>query len=145
MKNLKIEWKHLDVDGETCVRCSDTGETLAQVVEDLTKKFESKGIRVEYIETKLDDTQIPQSNVILFNGIPLEDVLDIKVSENYCESCTSLLGRNTFCRTVEYEGTVFEDIPAKAIRQAALKTLGLPDEQETAASAPACCCGCDCK
>lgn len=142
MKNLKIEWKHLDVDGETCVRCSDTGETLAQVVEDLSKKLAPKGIKVEYIETKLDDTQIPQSNIILFNGAPIEKVLDIAVSKNYCESCTSLLGKDTYCRTVEYEGTVFEDIPGKAIRQAAFKTLGLKDDQETAECSSGCSCGC---
>ena len=142
MKNLKIEWKHLDVDGETCVRCSDTGETLAQVVADLTKKLKPKGIEVEFIETKLDDSQIPQSNIILFNDVPIEVVLDIAVSKNYCESCTSLLGKDTYCRAVEYEGIVFEDIPAKAIRQAALKTLSLEDDQETAAYAPGCGCGC---
>lgn len=28
MKTLEIEWRHLDVQGETCDRCYDTGENL---------------------------------------------------------------------------------------------------------------------
>ncbi len=142
MKNLKIEWQHLDVEGQTCVRCSDTGQTLAEVVEELQEKLQPMGIKVEYVETKLDDKQIPQSNVILFNGVPIEEVLDIKVSQNFCESCTSLLGKETYCRTVEFEGTVCEDIPAKAIRQAAYMSLGLKEALETAACSSGCGCGC---
>ncbi len=144
MKNLKIEWKHLDVDGQTCVRCSDTGQTLAEVVEELKVKLHPMGIEVEYVETKLNDSQIPQSNVVLFNGVPIEEVLDIKVSQNFCDSCTSLLGKDTYCRTVEFEGTVCEDIPAKAIRQAAFKRLGLKEAEEPAAAPSGCGCGCGC-
>lgn len=32
MKTLKIEWRHLDVGGETCERCYDTGENLVNEV-----------------------------------------------------------------------------------------------------------------
>lgn len=28
METLKIEWRHFDVEGETCDRCYDTGENL---------------------------------------------------------------------------------------------------------------------
>ena len=125
MKTLKIEWRHLDVEGETCDRCYDTGENLNQEAKRLNRVLNPQGILVEVAETKLDDTQIPQSNTILFNGVPIEDILSIKVSENYCDSCTLLLGKKTYCRTVFYEGNEYEDIPAKAIRQAALKILGM--------------------
>jgi len=134
---LKIEWRHLDVEGETCNRCYDTGENLNAEVKRLNRMLEPQGIKVEWFETKLDDTQIPQSNTILFNGVPIEDILNIEVSENYCDSCTSLLGTKTYCRTVMYDGIEFEDVPAKAIRQAALKVLGL---EET----PAIQSGCNC-
>ncbi|MCM1565234.1 MAG: DUF2703 domain-containing protein [Dehalobacter sp.] len=127
MKTLKIEWKHLDVEGETCDRCYDTGENLANEVKRLNRALQPKGIEVEWIETKLDNTQIPQSNTLLFNGVPIEDILNIEVSENYCDSCTTLLGTKTYCRMVKYEGNEYEDIPAKAIRQAALKVLGMED------------------
>ncbi|AFV01150.1 MULTISPECIES: DUF2703 domain-containing protein [unclassified Dehalobacter] len=139
MKTLKIEWKHLDVEGETCDRCYDTGENLANEVKRLNRALQSKGIEVEWIETKLDDTQIPQSNMLLFNGVPIEDILNIEVSENYCDSCTTLLGAETYCRTVRYEGNEYEDIPAKAIRQAALKVMGIDEEPPAEKS----CCSCN--
>lgn len=140
MKTLKIEWKHLDVEGETCERCYDTGENLAQEVKRLRRALQPLDIEVELIETKLDDTQIPQSNIILFNGAPIEDILDISVSNNYCDSCTALLGTETYCRTVVYEGNEYEDIPAKAIRQAAYRVLGI----KVAPKAPEGNCGCGC-
>lgn len=140
MKKLIIEWKHLDVDGDTCNRCYDTGENLNQEVKRLNRSLHSQNIIVELIETMLDDTQVPDSNAILFNGVPLEEILDIRVSNNYCDSCTALLGKETYCRIITFEGNEYEDIPAKAIRQAALKVLGI----EEAKSAPPQTCGCGC-
>lgn len=142
MRTLRIEWKHFDVAGDTCNRCYDTGENLFHEVKRLNRSLQPQGIEVKLIETKLDDTQIPQSNMILFDGVPIEDILNIKVSENYCDSCTKLLGSETYCRTVIYEGNEYEDIPAKAIRKAALKVLGI----EEAKTPPVDCgCGCDSK
>jgi SAM-dependent methyltransferase len=129
MKTLNIEWRHLDVAGETCDRCYDTGENLANEVKRLKRTLEPRGIIIELIDTKLDDTQIPQSNTVLFNGVPIEDILDIEIYENYCESCTTLLGKETHCRAVKFEGNDYDDIPAKAIRQAAYKALGIETQQ----------------
>lgn len=142
MKTLKIEWRHLDVEGETCNRCYDTGENLTQEIKRLSRALQPQGIEVELFETKLDDTQIPQSNTILFNGVPIEDILNIKVSENYCDSCTSLLGKKTYCRTVMYEGNEYEEIPAKAIRQAAYKVLDLAEAKTAPAENSGCGCNC---
>lgn len=142
MKTLKIEWRHLDVEGETCDRCYDTGENLAQEVKRLNRAFQPQGIEVVLTETKLDDSQIPQSNTILFNGVPIESILDIKVSENYCDSCTTLLGKKTYCRTILYDGNEYEEIPAKAIRQAAYKIMGL--EEVKTAPTEGSGCGCNC-
>ena len=139
LKTLKIEWKHLDVEGETCDRCYDTGENLNQEVKRLNRALQSNGITIELTETKLDDTKIPQSNTILFNGVPIENILDIKISENYCDSCSNLLGTETYCRTVMFEGNEYEEIPAKAIRQAAFKVLGIEDKKVPAGNS---CCGC---
>ncbi len=132
MRTLKIEWRHLDVEGETCDRCYDTGENLANEVKRLSRALQTRGINVELTETKLDDTNIPQSNTILFNGIPIEDILNIEVAENYCDSCKNLLGTDTYCRTVIFEGSEYEDIPAKAIRQAAYKVMGIEEAKRPA-------------
>jgi len=144
IKKLIIEWQHLDVKGETCDRCYDTGENLAAEIKRLKRVLNTQNIEVEYIETKLDDTQIPQSNTILFNGIPIESILNIKVSENYCESCTALLGTKTYCRTILFENNEYEDIPAKAIRQAAYTVLGLKEDNIRTSGNSGCCGNGDC-
>jgi len=141
LKTLKIEWRHLDVQGETCDRCYDTGENLANEVKRLKRVLEPQGIAIELTETKLDDSQIPQSNSVIFNGVPIENILDIEISENYCDSCTALLGKETYCRAVKFEGVEFEDIPAKAIRQAAYKALGMEESKQEKSNRSDCCCG----
>jgi hypothetical protein len=143
MKTLKIEWRHLDVDGETCDRCYDTGENLANEVKRLIRALQPQGIDVKFTETKLDDNQIPESNTILFNGVPIENILNIEESQNYCDSCSTLLGTKTYCRTVKFEGNEYEDIPAKAIRQAAYKALGLEETKPEQSGNSGCCCGGD--
>lgn len=140
MKKLKIEWRHLDVEGETCDRCYDTGDNLEREVRRLNIALQPQGIEVEWTETKLDDTQIPESNILLFNGVSIEEILNIEVSKNYCASCTDLCGTETYCRTIIYEREEYEDIPAKAIRQAAYKVLGL-EETKTPSPPPICDCG----
>ena len=130
LEKLVIEWKHLDSSGETCDRCYDTGENLNAEIKRLQRKLEPKGIQIEYIETKLDGAKVKESNEMLFNGVKIEDIIEIEVGENFCASCTDLLGKETFCRTIIFEGEEFEDIPAKAIRQAAMKILKLDEGDE---------------
>lgn len=54
MKKLIIEWKHLDIDGDTCDRCYDTGENLTNEIKRLNRNLKSKEIQVDFIDTKLD-------------------------------------------------------------------------------------------
>ena len=75
LKQLDIKWRHLDKDGDTCRRCSDTGKTLAQTVIDLMQECALHGVQVVYRETKLSVEEIPQSNVLLINGVALESLL----------------------------------------------------------------------
>jgi len=129
MKTLIIEWKHLDVEGETCDRCYDTGENLDNEVKRLNRAFEPQGIHIEIKDTLLDKNQVSQSNSLLFDGIPIEELLDIEIADNYCASCSDLIGEATSCRTVKYEDQEYEDIPAKAIRRAVHKALGVHFEE----------------
>ena len=120
MKTLEIEWRHLDKDGRTCLRCSDTLQSLQQVIQKLAAECAPRGVRIVYRETRLPVEQLSQSNLILFNGIPLEAVLpDACASESECQSCGDLCGEPSFCRTVTVGGHTFEAIPAALIRQAA--------------------------
>lgn len=141
MEILKIEWKHLDVKGETCDRCYDTGENLNAEVKRLNRKLEPKGFKVEWYETKLSESEIPSSNMLLFNGVPMDEILDIKVSENYCASCTDLIGSDVFCRTVHYKGEEYEEVPAKAIREAVYKVLNISEPISLNVLGQGCGCG----
>lgn len=120
MKTLDIEWRHLEKDGRTCLRCSDTLQSLQQVVSRLATECAPRGVTITYRETKLPLEQLSQSNLILFDGVPLESVLPGAVaSESECLSCGDLCGQPSFCRTVTVGGHTFEAIPATLIRQAA--------------------------
>ncbi len=125
MKTLTIEWKHLEMDGATCVRCRDTGKTLAEVVGELTRECREAGVQVVFRETVLGTNRIRESNQILFNGVLLTDLLpDTVAGENMCQSCCDLLGQETSCRTVESGGTTYEAIPESLIRAAACRAAG---------------------
>ena len=143
MKKLTIEWKHLDVEGETCDRCYDTGENLTNEIKRLNRSLNPKGIEVVLKEVRLEGEDVHHSNELLFNGMPIEEILDIQVADNYCESCSTLLNTETYCRSVVYEGNEYEDIPAKAIRNAVYKVLGLNIEKVKEPEFkinPPCCC-----
>lgn len=118
MTTLKIEWRHLEVNGETCDRCYDTGENLFHEVKRLNKVLVTKNISIKLIDTKLSAHDVLQSNTLLINDVPIENIIDVKVSTNYCKSCSSIIGKDSYCRTVIFDGNEYEDIPAKAIRQA---------------------------
>ena len=120
MTTLEIEWRHLDKDGRTCLRCSDTLQSLQQVIQQLAAECAPCGVQIVYRETKLPIEQLSQSNLILFNGVPLETLLPgASASENECPSCGDLCGEPSFCRIVSVGGRTFEAMPAALIRQAA--------------------------
>lgn len=124
MKELVIEWRHYDKEGETCDRCSATGSSLAAVVSELSAELAAKGIAVRFLETALPETMLAQSNLILFNGVPLEALLEQAAAGGTpCPSCSCLTGSDASCRTVEYEGKSYEEIPAELIRKAAYKAI----------------------
>jgi hypothetical protein len=139
---LVIEWKHLDAAGETCDRCYDTGENLHAEIKRLQRKLEPQGITLQLIETKLDEANVKESNQILINGVMIEQIIGLQVQENHCASCSDLVGSETYCRTIMFNGEEFEDVPAKAIRQAVMKVLQLDDEEAKADSTSGCSCGC---
>lgn len=112
--------------GETCTRCADTGKTLARVVGDLRRELAPHGVQVTFSETRLGPDRIGESNTVLFNGVPLDQVLSgVEVSENHCDSCSDLTGSDVCCRTVRFEGQIHGEVPRSLIREAAYKAAGL--------------------
>lgn len=113
MAPLVVEWRHYDKDGQTCSRCSGTGANLARVVEE----FRGRGIGVELQETLLPYERISESNLVLLNGVPLEELLSASAGESECVSCGCLAGQSTRCRTVECGGETFEELTPELIRK----------------------------
>jgi len=128
MNELRIEWRHYAKDGATCERCSRTGTTLSELLNELAEELKTKGVTVTFTETLLPEEAMPLSNLVLLNDVPLEDVLeDARASENPCQSCSCLTGKDTSCRTVEHEGVVYEEIPASLIRKAVFRATGITE------------------
>ncbi len=119
MKQLKVEWKHLETESKTCLRCSETGKNLEVFIDELKNKLKTKGIEVVFKEKRLPAAEISLSNLILINDRPLERWLPgAQASENECSSCCQLIGNEVYCRTVIYQGETYETIPEELIRQA---------------------------
>lgn len=125
---LEIEWRHLVQEGNTCERCDNTGETLRRVLQDLSAELGRKGVTVTFRETSLGSEALAQSNLILFNGISVEDCLGAQVTETHCQSCCDLVGEEVNCRAVEINGTVYEAIPEALIRDAAYAVLQMENQ-----------------
>lgn len=120
MKKLEIEWKHIEAEGDTCIRCADTGEALDVVVEQLANECRESGWEITFQETIIDIGNISDSNLILLNGHPIESILPgAKSSESHCESCCEFTGDQlTCCRTLDIGGISYEGIPSNIIREA---------------------------
>ncbi len=84
--------KHLDVAGKPAIAVP-IRRTVKKEVKRLNKELLDRGIGVELIETKLDEKEIAQSNLILFDGTPIEKLLGIEIKENYCRILLFLIGR----------------------------------------------------
>lgn len=119
MHTVTVEWMHLDKNGETCERCSDTGTDVKEIVKKLNRECASKQIQIVLKETKLAEGEIDKSNLILIDGIPMEDILPGAVaSESACCSCGELTGKSEVCRTIVQFSEVHESIPQKMIHDA---------------------------
>jgi hypothetical protein len=119
MKRIEIEWCHLDKEGNTCKRCEETGEAVKSVVDEFSRERHASGWEIVFKETLLMENEISESNLILINGDPIEDLLsNARKSENCCDSCCEMLGQTIMCRTIERDGRAYEAIPAVMISEA---------------------------
>lgn len=110
---LKVEWRHYDKDGATCERCGDTGANLRQVI----AGFVAKGVPIELHETLLESDRIAESNLVLINGVALEELLAATTGASDCPSCSCLTGSETSCRTVQCGGEIYEELTPELIRK----------------------------
>lgn len=119
-KRLPIVWQRLVSAGGTCPRCDATYQHLQSAIVKLREAL--KPLNVEPI---LEVGEISegsfrkdpaQSNRIWIANRPIEGWIGASVGSS---KCCSVCGDEP-CRTMEVEGTVFEDIPEAVIIKAAL-------------------------
>ncbi|HOI12957.1 MAG TPA: putative zinc-binding protein [Methanoculleus sp.] len=125
---LVVEWRHIGRDIEnTCGRCGETGKAVRETVDRIRAVLEDAGITVKFVENVLPHDAVADSNSILFNGVPLEDLIEgMEVTSTPCASCACITGQDDVeCRAVEYGGERYESIPPELIARAVLKALGL--------------------
>lgn len=124
MKKIIIEWRHLDVDGATCERCSDTGGELRRAIESLNRECVARDVWFELLDTPLTAADLDQSNAILIDGRPIEQLLPgTTVGSSDCVSCGSLIGDDASCRTLDQDAASYETVPAALIRDAACRAV----------------------
>ncbi|MEM0492426.1 MAG: DUF2703 domain-containing protein [Candidatus Thermoplasmatota archaeon] len=125
MKHITIEWKHLDEDGETCLRCSKSRDNLISVINSLREDLKKKNILIDFREVRLTRPQIKESNMILIDSVPIEDILDAKDTMNHCISCCDLIGEKVECRAILYKNRLYEDITESMIKEAVKKVVSI--------------------
>jgi hypothetical protein len=138
-RDLVIEWKHIGKDvTSTCERCSLTGGTILDVLENLQPYFRQKNIVARFRETVLPDSQIEESNQVIIDGIPLEEYLSgAEVIRTPCCSCACITGQDEAeCRAIDYGGDRYEAITPDLLKQVIIAVVDSGDET--------CGCGCDC-
>src|SRR4030042_6483476 len=108
MKTITIEWLYYAKKGKTCNRCADTQGNLDIAAQELRKELKPKGVKIKLIKKILPKSKIPESNIILIDGVPIEHILpNTTNSESECCSCGDLCGKPTNCRTINQDGNVF--------------------------------------
>lgn len=117
---LKIRWKRLVSNEETCPRCGSTEEELGKAVSILKQSPAPLGIEVVLEKEELSVAEFKkeplQSNQIWINNRLLEDWIEGRVGQS---PCCDVCGPHD-CRTVEVEGHTYEVIPAELIIKAGL-------------------------
>jgi hypothetical protein len=117
-----IEWRHLEVKGETCDRCAGTCGNILEAIKSLERSGELEVIQVEVIDTALTKDRIGELDTVLINDIPIEQLVGAGVQYTECSSCGDLIGNPTCCRAVTSERDTEEILPTEIIRAAIART-----------------------
>lgn len=118
--NINIKWQRLVAKGETCPRCESTEQELNKAINKLQQALSPLEIKVTLEKEEINISEFKQdplqSNRILINDQPIENLLKGKVGQSpCCEVCGP-----TDCRTMEIDGQIYETIPSELIIQAGL-------------------------
>jgi hypothetical protein len=135
-KHITIDFMYLDLSA--CTRCRGTDSSLEEAVQEVAKKIETIGIRVDV--NKIHITSEEQALELGFVVSPTIRVngQDIQVDfrESLCESCGTLCDceGGVSCREWHYQGEWYTKPPKDLIVEAILKAIygGTIGEQKMA-------------
>ena len=134
MQVLKIKWRRLISDKQTCPRCGATEKELEKAVSTLQQCLIPLRIKVALKKDVLSVKEFKKdplrSNQIWLNDRLLEDWIGGKVGQS---QCCDVCGPSE-CRTVGARGEVYEVIPAELIIKAGLlaaSQLFTPDSSKS--------------
>jgi DNA repair exonuclease SbcCD ATPase subunit len=90
--NINIKWQRLVAKGETCPRCESTEQELNKAINKLQQVLSPLEIKVTLEKEELNISEFKQdplqSNRILINEQPIENLLKGKVGQSpCCEVC----------------------------------------------------------
>lgn len=122
---LDLEWKHFEQDAATCERCGTTGANLGSLIVHLARCCPPPALQIRFRETRLTAERLGESNTVLFNGRPLEELIPrAGVTTTECSSCSALTGRAVVCRAIDAQGKQHEALPMTLLWSAATAALG---------------------
>lgn len=121
MKTMEVRWQRLVTDaGETCRRCSCTGDATEKAIERLGRALSELDIGVSLEKVELDQAAFSrdplQSNRLWFNGVSLEELIGGGTGQSQCcDACG-----DSQCRTLEVGSETYEAVPEGLILKAGL-------------------------
>lgn len=122
-QRLEIEWQHVAGARGTCGRCTETGQALDELRDELVDQV-GPGRAVSITETILPDEELSHSNRVLVDGTPIEDLLaDARLETTECTGCGELSAccgpeGPAQCRAIAVDGEVHEALDGELIREA---------------------------
>lgn len=135
---LEIEWRHVPEGRDSCDRCGDTRAALERLVDELADEVE-EGVEVAFTQLVVPRERLDESNQVRIGGVPIEQILDARVTTSACEGCACSggdcggQGETASCRALEIDGRLHEALDDALLRRALNRYLALarPDACST--------------
>lgn len=128
--SLHIEWRHCEDGWQRCDRCSATWSAITDLVGELARDVGHRGTKVTYRETFITPDRLDEANMVLFNGVPIEDLLpNATVSKSPEQVRCAPDGDQILARTIEVDGEAYEAVPKKLLREAAMLAIETNDAE----------------
>ena len=109
--------------GEALAEAGAENKDIVVLDADLSKSTMTKLFAAEFPD-RFYEFGIAESNMILFNGVPLEDLIDeARVEMTPCASCSCITGTDASCRAIVCGEETYEEVPADLILKAAMKVV----------------------